>query len=340
MVAGAGAFFAKAGDELKEFVEKTDTPFATRNASRGLIPDSHPLFVSIGATAHPIFGNLAKNADVVIILGTRTGYLLHNDSFGPDTKIIRVDLDAPTITDQLDVTVGIAGDVKEVLKQLNAAVKKNQHKEWVAAMQAGKEQMRQALLPLMQSDQNPISPFRLIAEVMQRIDENTIVVIDGGDCSYFANSFLPATGPGQFISIVQGGAFGPIGVGVPYAMAAKLAHPEKNVILFTGDGTIGYNAMEFDTAMRYGINFTTICMNDGWWGMIKRSEAKRASADKPFVGLQLREGVRYDKVVEDLGGYGELVTEAKDIGAAIDRAMASGKPALVNVLTDPEIGPM
>jgi len=337
VIAGSGAFYSKAQDELKEFVEKTGIPFFTRNAARGLVPDSHPLFVSIGATGHPVFAGAIQNADVVLLLGTRPGYIMKRESFPANAKIIRVDIDAASITDQLDVEVGIAGDVKEVLKQLISAVKQNTHKEWTDALSNGKSQMVQAVLPMLTSDQTPIHPVRLMFEIMQRIDENTIVVIDGGDTATFGNSFLPATGPGQYMGIANG-SFGPLGVGVPYAMAAKLAHPEKKVLLITGDGAFGYGAMEYDTALRYGIKFTTVILNDSCWGMIKRSEAKRAVEDKPFVGLFLRD-VRYDKVVEALGGYGEYVTEAKDIGAAIDRAIASDKPAVVNVMTDVNCGP-
>ncbi len=337
VIAGSGAFYSKAQNELKEFVEKTGIPFFTRNAARGLVPDSHPLFVSIGATGHPVFAGAIQNADVVLILGTRPGYIMKRESFPANAKIIRVDIDAAAITDQLDVEVGIAGDVKEVLKQLIPAVKQSTHQGWVEALNNGKAQMVQAVLPLLSSDQKPIHPARLMFEILQRIDENTIVVIDGGDVATFGNMFLPATGPGQYMGIANG-SFGPLGVGVPYAMAAKLAHPEKKVILLTGDGAFGYGAMEYDTAMRYGIKFTTIILNDSCWGMIKRSEAKRATEDKPFVGLFLRD-VRYDQVVEALGGHGEFVTEAADIGAAIDRAIASDKPACVNVVTDVNIGP-
>jgi acetolactate synthase-1/2/3 large subunit len=337
VIAGSGAFYSKAQYELKEFVEKTGIPFFTRNAARGLVPDSHPLFVSIGATGHPVFAGAIQNADVVLLLGTRPGYIMKRESFPANAKIIRVDIDAASITDQLDVEVGIAGDVKEVLKQLTVAVKQNTHQGWAEALSNGKTQVVQTVLPLLTSDQSPIHPIRLMFEIMQRIDENTIVVIDGGDTATFGNSFLPATGPGQYMGIANG-SFGPLGVGVPYAMAAKLAHPEKKVLLITGDGAFGYGAMEYDTALRYGIKFTTIILNDSCWGMIKRSEAQRATEDKPFVGLFLRD-VRYDQVVEALGGYGEYVTEAKDIGAAIDRAIASDKPACVNVMTDVNCGP-
>ncbi|HHX51737.1 MAG TPA: thiamine pyrophosphate-binding protein, partial [Clostridia bacterium] len=125
---------------------------------------------------------------------------------------------------------------------------------------------------------------------------------------------------------------------IPYAMAAKLAHPDKKVILLTGDGAFGYGAMEYDTAMRYNIPFTTVILNDQCWGMIKRSEASKSSSDKEFIGLDLCQ-VRYEKIVEVFGGHGEFVTRPQDIGGALDRALASGKPACVNVMTDVNVGP-
>jgi acetolactate synthase-1/2/3 large subunit len=341
VVAGSGAFWSGAADELTAFIEKCGAPIFTRNAGRGIVPDSHPLAIGIGASKHPIFAGVAQKADVVVIVGTRTGFTMTRDAFPKTAKIIRIDINAAAIADQLDVEIGIVGDCKEVLKQLTEAVQKKSHDAWVNGINESKNSMAQMVLPLLTSDQNPIHPLRLCFEIMQRADENTIIVIDGGDTASWGNLIIPANGPGQYLTIANG-SFGPLGVGVPYAIAAKLAHPEKKVILLTGDGAFGYGAMEYDTAMRYGINFTTVILNDSCWGMIKRSEAKRSLAqgsdeEKPCVGLFLRD-VRYDQVVEALGGYGEYVTEAKEIGPAIDRALASGKPACVNVITDVNIG--
>jgi acetolactate synthase-1/2/3 large subunit len=336
VIAGGGAFYSKSQGILQEFIEKTGMPLFTRSASRGLVPDSHELHIAIAATKAPVFAAAAQNADVVLILGTRPGYTMLRDSFSPSAKIIRVDIHAAAITDQLDVEVGIAGDVKEVLTQLTAEVNANKHEEWVKSLKDIKQGIVEKVMPLLVSDQFPIHPVRLMFELIQRIDENTIVIMDGGDSASWGYSFLPATGPGQYMGIANG-SFGPLGVGVPYAMAAKLAHPDKKVILLTGDGAFGYGIMEYDTAMRYGINFTSVILNDSCWGMIKRSEAKRATGDKPFIGLELRD-VRYDQMVSALGGHGEYVTEAKDIGAALDRALASGRPACVNVMTDKNQG--
>jgi acetolactate synthase-1/2/3 large subunit len=138
---------------------------------------------------------------------------------------------------------------------------------------------------------------------------------------------------------IAGNAFGPLGVGMGYAMAAKLAHPDKKVLLVTGDGAFGYGIAEYDTCMRYGINITAVIFNDGLWGMIKRSEQRKAPGETNFVGLDLEQNTHYEKVVEGLGGYGELVTNIDDLRPAIQRAVASGKPGCVNVMVNPAIGP-
>lgn len=339
IIAGGGVWWAQAQKEFAAFVEKTGAPVFTRNAARGCVQEvGNPQFGGIAASASPILRAMLSQADVCMIIGTRPGYTMKTEVFPPGLKIIRVDVDAAELNNHMDVEVGIVGDAKVVLQQLLEAVEKKNYTEWVGQMNTIKMGMMQQLMPLMMSQQTPIHPMRLIAELYQRIDDNTIVVIDGGDTASWGNAFLPARMPGGYLTIANT-SFGPLGVGIPYAMAAKLAHPDKKVILLTGDGTFGYGAMEYDTALHYGINFTTVILNDKCWGMIKRSEAKKAGADKEFIGLHLSER-RYDKVVEALGGHGEFVTEPNDIGAALDRAIASGKPSCVNVMTDTNIGPL
>ncbi len=335
IIAGSGAFFSGAAEVLTKFVEKTGIPVFTRNAGRGIVPDYHPLAMGIGASQHPICAGALKNADLIILLGTRTGYTLTRGAFPKDTDILRVDISAAALTDQLDIAQGIVGDVRTVLEQLLPVAEENSHDQWVGLLKESISGIAAFTHDAMVSDQKPIHPLRLCAEIAQRVDRDTIMVIDGGDTASWGNMVLPAMGPGQLLTIANG-SFGPLGVGVPYAMAAKLAHPEKKVILLTGDGAFGYGAMEYDTCMRYGIDITTVILNDACWGMIKNSEAKKASAEKEFVGLYLRE-THYEEVVNGLGGYGELVTEAAEIGPAIDRALESKLPSVVNVMTDVNI---
>lgn len=337
VIAGGGAFYSKAAKEVQAFVEKIDAPLFTRNAGRGLVPDYHPLSIGIGSNKHPVCAAALENADVIIILGTRPGFTLNRTAFPKTAKIVRVDINAQELTNQLDVAVGLIGDVKTTLEELIPIVKEAKHTEWVTMIKQTKQGMAGFLAPALGSPQVPIHPLRLVAEIAKRVDKDTILVIDGGDTASWGNTILPAMGPGQLLTIAAG-SFGPLGVGVPYAIAATLAHPDKKVILLTGDGAFGYGAMELDTCIRYNIKFTTIILNDACWGMIKNSEAKKSGdANKDFVGLYLRE-THYEEVCKALGGYGEFVTDPAKIGEAIDRAIASDKPSVVNVMTDVKIG--
>ncbi|TGE35202.1 thiamine pyrophosphate-binding protein [Desulfosporosinus fructosivorans] len=337
IIAGSGVWFAQAHNELKKFVEKSGLPFATRNAGRGCVPDSHPLFVSPGYN-HPILQATMVESDLAIVIGTRPGFTLSREIFRKDMKIIRIDIDAAELSNQLDITIGINGDAREVLKQLTDRISQGGYPEWIGYINAVKQQFAGFFVQMCDAKHTPIHPVHLMNQIAQRVDENTIVVIDGGDTATWATLAIPAYGPGQTLSIA-GTSYGPLGVGMGYAIAAKLAHPEKKVIMVTGDGAFGYGAMEYDTCMRYRLDITTVILNDGMWGMIKRGEAKKSNGKSKFVGVHLREQVHYEKIVEDLGGYGEFVTNPDEVGNAIDRALASGKPACVNVVTDPEIGP-
>jgi len=338
IVAGSGVWWAQAQHELVAFAEKIGAPVFTRNAARGAISDRHPLAMGIAASASPLFSQALRQADLAIVIGTRTGYTMTRSVFPKSLDLIRIDIDPAQLTDQLDVRQGIVGDARMVLRQLIDAVEAARHPGWVGTLAGIKSNLMSMVMPLAMSSQVPIHPMRLMAEILARVDDDTIVVIDGGDVARWGNLVLPATMPGGYPGIIST-SFGPLGVGIPYAMAAKLAHPDKKVILLTGDGAFGYGVMEYETAVKYHLPFTTIVLNDGGWGMIKRSEAQKSRPDADFVGLDLPD-TRYEKLVEVLGGHGEYVTAPADIGPAIDRAIASGKPACVNVITDPAVGPL
>lgn len=341
LIVGGGAWWSQAQDALAQFVEITDIPFFTRNAARGILPDSHPLYMNVGYN-HPVLLHALQQCDLAIVVGTRPGFTLSRQAFPAGLNMIRIDIDAAEATNQLDVTLPVIGDASAVLTQLAATLAgtmdegRKQNVTWAQSVKNVCHQVSSSFVPALTSDQYPIHPARLMAEIASRIDQDTIVVMDGGDSAIWGASFLPATGPGQMLGI-SNNSFGPLGVGMGYSIAAALAHPDKKVIHLTGDGAFGYGAMEYETCLRFGLNITTVILNDKMWGMIKRSEASHTGASD-FVGLDL--GLtRYEKVVEALGGYGEFVDQPGDIGPAIDRALASGKPACVNVMTDPNIGP-
>ena len=332
---GGGAWWSQAQDALTAFVEKTNIPFFTRNAARGIISDFHPLYGGL-AYNHPVLKQTMPLTDLIIVVGTRTGFTLNQALIPAGVPIVRIDIDPAEISKSMSVTVPLVGDARTVVAQLTEACAATEREEWLAALGEIKMEVMTMAMPGLMSEETPIHPLRLMFELYQRGTPDTIFCIDGGDSATWGSAVLPATGPGQHLSLAAT-SFGPLGVGMGYAMAAKLAHPEKNVILLTGDGAIGYNIMEYDTCMRYGLNIVTVVLNDKQWGMILRSEAKKSEHLDP-IGLILRE-THYEEIVTALGGHGEFVEDPADLGPAIDRALASGLPALVNVMTDPQYGP-
>jgi acetolactate synthase-1/2/3 large subunit len=174
-----------------------------------------------------------------------------------------------------------------------------------------------------------VHPARLVAEVERFCDEDAIVVGDGGDFVSFAGRLLHRRRPGLWI---DGGPYGCLGSGPGYALAAKLAHPDRQVVLLSGDGAFGFSAMEFDTLVRHRLPVVCVVGNNGIWALEKHPMERLLGTS---ILTDLAPGTRYDRVVEALGGHGELVERPEDIGPALDRAFRSGLPACVNVLCDP-----
>lgn len=330
LVAGSGAFWSGADQALLNFVEKSGIPAFTRNNGRGTLPDDHPL--SFGASA---LSGLFK-ADTALIVGTQLDFTLASGNFPPEMKVIRVDIDASALGHNRDLEIGIVGDARVVLEQLTGGIKHRSRKEWIQSLAGAQKEREEKRRTFYESDSIPIHPLRLLKEMRKFIDHDTIVTIDGGDISTFGGMTLPSYGPGT--QLANGNStYGCLGVGLPFALAAKTAHPEKKVMSLIGDGSFGFNAMEFDTAVRHNLPFVCVISNDGCWGMIKHAVEDRVPKDH-LVALDLPNH-DYHKLVEVLGGYGERVENPAEIGPAIERAIASNKPACVNVITDPRVSP-
>jgi acetolactate synthase-1/2/3 large subunit len=336
VIAGGGVWWAQAQEALQEFVEKADLPLFTRAAARGCVPDDHPLVIAAGLGPHPVTQGALAEADLIILLGTRFGFTFEDRYVPPTTKIVRVDIEPSAFSNGREAEVGIVGDAGVVIRQLADGVARALRKEWTEKLQASAQNLARAMEPALNSDQSPIHPLRLFNEVHKLADADTVLSVGGGDVCAWGNLILPARGPGQFLSITSS-VFGCLGVAVPYGIAAKLAHPDKKVIVTTGDGSFGLTCMEMETAVRHGIPIVTIVGNDQGWGMIKRQFKKLKGEALPACDLS---PTRYDKMVEGMGGHGEFVEKPEDIGPAIQRAIDSGLPACVNVMIDPEIGPM
>ncbi|MDX1992229.1 MAG: thiamine pyrophosphate-binding protein [bacterium] len=334
VIVGSGVHWSGAGKELCDFIEATGIPVLARNMARGFVPDDHPLALGMMPSG-------AAGADVYLVIGTRLEWTIgygRPPLFAPDAKLIQVDVKPEVIGKTRTPDIGIVGDAKAVLTQLNTHVKDfsfSVPQEWqmrakgsVAYMQnQAAENVGLAARP----PERPMHSIQLVRGVKSWLDRESITVVDGGYIAAFALQELEARAPHGVMWV---GITGHLGVGVAYANAAKLAHPDRTVVALMGDGSFGLCAMEFDTAVRHNIQTITVIANDQGWGEIRDGQRRRFGEEGVIaseLGL-----TRYDQMAVALGGYGEFVEKPEDLAPALDRAVASGKPAIINVQTDPE----
>jgi len=322
VLTGTGVFWSGAMEELKEFVELSGIPFYTTPQGRGVIPEDHRLsFLSARNQAW-------KEADVALIVGTRLNFII---GFGlpprwaDDVKIIQVDISDEEIGRNRPVEIGIVGDAKTVLRQMLEAGRETFRGRgelpWVENLRSLDKRAQEKSQALLNSDAVPIHPLRLCKEVREFMDRDAIIVVDGHEILNFARQSISTHVPGHR---VNAGPNGCMGVAVPFGMGAKVAKPDTQVIVLSGDGSFGMNGMEIDTMMRHNIPALIVISNNGGWAGVGGMNAGR---DLGFS--------RYEKLAEVFGAHGEYVERPQDIRPALERAAASGKPAVVNVITDP-----
>ncbi|MDO8568721.1 MAG: thiamine pyrophosphate-binding protein [Dehalococcoidales bacterium] len=330
VLSGNGILWSEASAELKDFVDATQIPFYTTPLSRGVIPEDHPLCFPGARSA--AWGE----ADAVIVIGTRASFIISHllpPRFNASAKIIEVNIDAEEIGHNRPVDVGIQGDAKAVLQQLTkeAKGKFTPRTAWIDKLRKIDTDRQAKVAPLLNSTDKPIHPLRLCKEVRDFLPRNAILVVDGQVILNYARQTIPSYLPGHRLNP---GVSGCMGVGVPFSIGAKVARPEAPVMLLSGDGSFGFHAMEIDTAVRHKVPVVIVVSNNGGWNT-KRNFI-RPERDRPGRNLGF---TRYDKVAEALGAYGQFVEDPADIRPALERAFQCGKPALVNVITDPMVAP-
>jgi thiamine pyrophosphate-dependent acetolactate synthase large subunit-like protein len=326
IVSGSGVIWSRAWAEMQAFVEAAGIPFYTTPQGRGVVPDDHPYsFLSMRSGAF-------READLIIVLGTRMNYIIGHASpprFGPTAKIARIDVDPTEIGAAARyVDIPIVGDCKAVLGQLLQGIKgrinPDQYNGWRKQLADGEQAKRSAAGANKLQEDGDIHPVRMLEAVRDFAKRDAILCVDGQETLNFGRQTMPTFSPGHRLN---SGPFGTMGVGLPFGVGAKVACPDKQVIVVHGDGSMGMNAMELDTAIRHKIPLlVVISLNGGWTGDPKR--------EKPGRDLGY---MRYDKICEALGGYGEYITKVEDIRPALERAQKKvdeGMVALVNVRTD------
>ena len=322
IVGGSGAWWSDAASAFQAFVEATGIPFYTTPISRGTVPEDHELaFLNARAKA---FGE----ADALLAVGTRFNYVLQfgrAPRFAADLKVIQIDVDPGELGHNRAPDVPIVGDARAVLEQLAAQargrIERGRYHGWVTKLRTLDTEKAAEMDRQMSTDQVPIHPLRLCKEVRDFLRRDAILVVDGQEILNFGRQSIPTFVPGHRLN---SGPFGCMGVGLPFGMGAKVARPEAQVLVLHGDGSYGLNAMEIDTAVRHRIPVVVVISNNGGW-------TADPQGSKPGRNLGY---TRYDKVAQDFGAHGEFVEKPHEIRPALERAWASGKPAVVNVVTD------
>jgi len=325
--AGAGVRWSGAHEALAALADALKVPVFLNSLGRGCLPPDHPAFFSAARKFA-----LGK-CDLVLALGVdwdfRLGFGRRNLPQG--VRVIQVDIDGTHIGRNRPVDVGIVGDPGKVIEQLLAAgVGAAEEPTWTSEVRDEERRLVDEARASMESEAVPIHPQRFAREVRDVLDADAIVVGDGGDIVGIAASIIPARQPGHWL---DPGPFGCLGVGPSFAIAAKLAKPDKQVLIVYGDGSFGLNAMEYDSAIRQDIPFVGIIGNDGAWGQIKvAQEALYGEGNAPAADLSQETG--YDRMVAGLGGHGERVTDPGQIRPALQRAFESGVASCINVILD------
>lgn len=334
--AGVGVSWAAAWEEFVELGDYLSAGFSTSLAARGVVPEDHPRYFH--ALNRDALEEARSQADVILAVGGRMGEL---DNWGkepswshPDEQIvIHIDSDPTSIGLNRPVTLGILGDAKAVLGKLLPAVKartpqKTESANWThyRKMTADYEKERDTSL---ETGMGQINSGQMIKVVRDFFPRNAITAMDGGNTSLWTASFNPIYEPRSYLYTAK---FGHLGTGLPYAIGGKLANPDRPVYLITGDGAMGFNIQELETASRYDIPIIVIVACDAGWGMERSSQAF-AQLDG-MVETELSPDTRYDMIAQGFGCYGEKVDNLEDLKPALERAVASGKPALIQVMVD------
>jgi acetolactate synthase-1/2/3 large subunit len=343
VMAGAGAYWSDASEELRRFAEASGVPVYSDFQAHGLIPSNHPLY---GGTFHKLADLEAEEGrpDVVLALGVRFGLftLGRSERLVPaKARIIHVELDPVEIGRLRDVAVAIVADSRETLRALNvaaSAVRWPDRSEWQQTIRDARAAHRERLSGMLARNQPPIHPYQAVATIIDQIGEDAIVVGDGAESYHWLNEVIRQNRPGSYITH---GFLGAVGFGMGLAIGAQVANPARRVVCIAGDGAIGFSLAEFDTLARHQLPVVAVVMNNRSWGASQHFQEIVSGADH-LVGTRLG-NARYADVAAALGCHAQQVTDIDALAPAVRAALASGKPACIDVAIDvapipPEVG--
>jgi acetolactate synthase-1/2/3 large subunit len=326
LLGGTGVKWSQGGAALARFAEATRIPVYLNGMGRGMLRADHPQFFNRTRR------QAMKECDVFVLVGSPLDFRLRFGAAVPaGARIVQFDMDATLIGQNRSADVGVVGNIGAALEQLTDLLEASglslDFGEWSDGLRADEDAAAAALESQLTSDESPVDPLRFAAEIRDFIDEDTILIGDGGDIVAQASKVVPVLRENCWM---DPGPLGTLGVGMPFALAAQHSFPDRRVLIIYGDGAFGLNGFEYDTAVRFGLPIVGIVGNDAAWGQMLRPQVGIYGADRK-VAVDLAP-TRYDLVVEALGGHGEYCERPDEIRPALERAFASGKPALVNVM--------
>ncbi|MXZ79360.1 MAG: acetolactate synthase [Acidimicrobiia bacterium] len=326
LLVGTDVYWDGAWDPLRAWVEAQRLPAFANGLGRGCLPADHELFFSRTRRL------LRSDADLVIVAGTPLDFRLSFGRFG-DAQVVHLTDSAESVSTHAQSAATVSGDLVQMLTALAdgpAPAHPSERDQWVAKLRGEEDAARASEEDLLTTAADPILPTRVYGELRQVLDRDAVVIGDGGDFVSYAGRFVDSYLPGHWL---DPGPYGCLGTGLGYAMAARVVHPDRQVVLMLGDGAAGFSLMDADSLVRHNLPVAIVVGNNGCWGLEKHPMRQMYGYD---VAADLQEGCRYDQVVAALGGAGETVERPDYIGPALKRALDSGVPYVVNVICDPE----
>jgi acetolactate synthase-1/2/3 large subunit len=327
LVLGSDVWLGGADVAARTCAETLRLPVIANGQARGVLPGGHSLLVTRARSL------AFAEADLVIVAGVPLDFRLRYGSFGPKESpaaVVHVADSPDGIASHVPLAASASGDLSLFFIALTEACggRPVGDMEWLAGLRGAARAAAAADAPLLASEAAPVHPMRVYGELLRQLDDDAVVIGDGGDFVSFAGRLIEPAFPGRWL---DPGPYGCLGTGLGYAMAARIAHPASQVVLLLGDGAAGLSLMDVDTLVRHNLPVVMIVGNNSAWGLEKGPMRALYGYD---VAADLRPGTRYDEVVRALGGAGELVTEPGEIGPALARAFNASTPYLVNVITD------
>ena len=333
VIVGKGMAWSRAEDEVREFIERTQLPFLASPMGKGVVPDDHPLSVGAARTT------ALQDADVVFLMGARFNWIMHfglPPRFDKDVRVIQLDTAAEEIHANVPAEVALVGDGRAVVGQLNKALEDRQwfypaETDWRRVLAEKADANAEAVQPMIDDESAPTNYYRAFRDIRDWLPEDAIIVSEGANTMDIGRTQMPNSRPR---SRLDAGSYGTMGIGMGFAVAAAVVHPERPVVAVEGDSGFGFSGMEVETMCRYRLPVKIVILNNGGIG----GGMEELPEDKPIPAPILTPRARYDLMMAAFGGKGLLVEDPADLRSALDEALAYDGPAIVNVILGPRAG--